>query len=459
MNYQTPQPGFAGCTIGVLGGGVTGVAAARLLLKLGAKVVLSDRMRHERTTPELRELEQQGVVLELAQHGDALYECEAVVVSPGIASTLPLFRELQDRDIALWSELELALCQLPKLPICAVTGTNGKTTTTALIGHLLQSSHKRVFVGGNIGRPLSELSLEYHASGLLPEYIVLELSSFQIEQLVSLRAEVAVYLNLSPDHFDRYINMDAYEAAKRRLFMLQDRDDTAVLNRDDVYIQKLKSVVASRVVEFSVRQSLAEGAYLEPPSVAVLPHEHSTLRLERGALFGLHNRQNQLAAILAARALSCEIPTIQSGLDSFLGVEHRLEKIATLGGVTYYNDSKATNDDASAKALASFSQPLIWIAGGRDKKGGYAASCEQVASKVKLALLFGEAAPLIDEAIKSKCATERVVDLAAAVRRAHAVAKQGDVVLFSPACASFDQFENYQQRGQVFRMLVDGVAK
>lgn len=432
---------LAGRPVTVIGGGVSGVAAAALLAKYGARVLVSDKSAQAK--PELEAL---GVALELGTHSHRIAQADLVVTSPGVP---PEVLQLAG-DVPVIGELELGYVLLgTRAPLCAVTGTNGKTTTTALIGHILAAAGRRVFVGGNIGAPLSGLALSEEQV----DNIVLEVSSYQAEGLRTLAADVAVHLNLTPDHLDRYPDIEAYAAAKERLFDLLTEKGTAVLSADDERVRDLSTRAERKF--FSTLNRSAD-AFLSDADTAEV--EGETFALGRGVLRGRHNRENQLAAILATRALGVSSVDLQKGLESFAGVEHRIELCGSVAGVQYFNDSKATNDDAAQKALVSFTQPIVWLAGGKDKHGGYAASAAAAKTRVRTALVFGEAAPLLADALEGVCAVERVPDLRAAVARAAAIAQSGDVVLLSPACSSFDQFKNYEERGRLFKTLVQGLS-
>jgi UDP-N-acetylmuramoylalanine--D-glutamate ligase len=422
-----------GRRVAVVGGGVSGLAAARLLVAKGADVLVSDSSPREKVSTALLAL---PVRFELGGHTEALLSHELLVVSPGVKPTHPVLVEAAKRGIPRCAEVELGYLSLPKtLRYCAITGTNGKTTTTSLIGHIVKTAGKRVFVGGNIGDPLCNLALTTE----LPEVAVLELSSYQCEEIHTFDAHVAVFLNLTPDHLDRYASVEAYGAAKARLFEKQSAAHTSVLNKEDRFCAQLGPKLASQVTWFT-------------------PDEQVAVSFEHSHLLGRHNRENQVAAMKAALALGIDTASIQKGIDTFGGVEHRIERVRTVSGVTYFNDSKATNDDAAAKALLAVPAPIIWLAGGRDKNGGYALSKAAGTNKVKLAILFGEAAPLIEAAMVGTCAIARVANLEEAVARASQEAKAGDAVLLSPACSSFDQFKNYEERGRTFKTLVNALG-
>lgn len=446
-----------GRRIAVVGAGVSGLAAAKLLAALGADVLLSDSSKGPSPAVELA---MQGVACRFEWGGHSKIAGEqGLVVSPGVPEKALAHAARLPRV----GELELASLHAPKRPLVAVTGTNGKTTTTALIGHLLGSaSEENVFVGGNIGVPFARYALELMGGRQAAQRYVLEVSSYQAEQLVAMSPNVGVYLNLTPDHLDRYPSLAAYGEAKAQLFTRQTRDDVLVLNADDPMVQALHKRSPARVVWFSLdRQLSANDIWLEAAAIARFGAE--SYRLDRSVLRGRHNRQNQLAAIAAARSLGMAPEEVQARLDSFAGVEHRIERVADYRGVQWFNDSKATNDDAAQKALEAFSAPefggqVVWLAGGRDKRGGYAGCVRAAKGRVRAALLFGEAAPLIEQALSGVCPTVRVEDLATAVQEASRLAKSGDVVLLSPACSSFDQFKNYEERGRAFKTLVQQLA-
>ena len=427
-----------GRRVAVVGGGVSGLAAARLLVAKGADVLVSDSSPREKVSADLLAL---PVRFEFGGHTEALLQQALLVVSPGVKPTHPVLVEADKRGIPRCAEVELGYLSLPKsLRYCAITGTNGKTTTTSLIGHIVRTAGKKVFVGGNIGDPLCNLAIDYAAlQKEMPDFAVLELSSYQCEEIHTFDANVAVLLNITPDHLDRYPSVDAYAAAKARLFERQNASHASILNKEDRFCGGLGAKLTSRVIWFT-------------------PDDETGISFERSQLLGRHNRENQVAAVRAAIALGIDMASIQKGIDTFGGVEHRIERVRTVGGVTYFNDSKATNDDAAAKALLAVPAPIIWLAGGRDKNGGYALSKAAGKNKIKLAILFGEAAPLIEEAMIGTCAIARVDNIEEAVARAAREAQDGDAVLLSPACSSFYQFKNYEERGRTFKSLVNALG-
>ncbi len=417
---------LAGRRVAVVGGGTSGLAAARLLLARGAKVLISDAAPREKVRAEILAL---PAAFELGGHTSALLQEELLVLSPGVDPRHPVLAEARARGVPMCGEIELGYSSLATKPrLVAVTGTNGKTTTTALIGHICTRAGRKTFVGGNIGAPLCDLTDAV-------DIAVLELSSYQCEGLISFDADVAVWLNLTPDHLERYASVDDYAAAKERLFTLQAAAHTSVLCADDLFCRAAAPRLRSRVVWFGAS-------------------DRDPYPLDATPLLGAHNRQNQRAAIAACRALGIEDGAIEDGLRTFQGVEHRIEKVAEQAGITWYNDSKGTNDDAASKALAAVAAPIVWLAGGKDKGGGYELSRRAAQGKVKLAILYGAAAPLIADALRDVCPIERVTTLDEAVGRARNVARRGDSVLLSPACSSFDQFKNYEERGRRFKTLV-----
>ena len=332
--------------------------------------------------------------------------------------------------------------------VVGVTGTNGKTTTTALVGHIFERAGLTVQVGGNIGRPV--LSMVETATPAT--WNVLELSSFQLEATQSFRCHVAAVLNVTPDHFDRHRDMRTYVAAKARILEPQKPEDAAVLNFDDAICRDFASLARGRTVWFSRTRALDEGVWVDGGWIVRDGRRVSSVDLP---IRGPHNLENALAATAVAGEAGLPDEAIAAGLKSFRPVEHRLERVRELDGVAYYNDSKATNVDAAIKAIESFDSGLWLILGGRDKGADYTALLEPMKGRVKQVLLIGEAAELIAEQFGDRVELERAGDLAAAVRRAREGAAPGDVVLLSPACASFDQFKSYGHRGREFKRLVE----
>jgi len=370
-----------------------------------------------------------------------------VVPSPGVPRENPLLREASARRIPILSEIELA-SRFFRAPMLAITGTNGKSTATTLVGEMMKAAKKKVFVGGNLGVPFIS------AAGGDYDWAVLEISSFQLEWVEQFQPKIGVLLNLSEDHLDRYATFTEYAAAKERLFAFQTGADTAILNRDDPLVWAMGPRVRSRVVSFGFGEA-AEGVFATEDEIVWRDGGgEERFALAGVKIQGVHNVENMMAAVAAAKCAGLTHEPIQRTLNDFPGLEHRLEFVREHGGARYYNDSKGTNVGAVVKSLASFSAPVILLAGGVDKGGDYAPLERLVRDKVRRLVLFGAAKEVIARSL-GKCADTVIVDdLRAAVRDAAAHAQSGDVVLLSPACSSFDQFRNYAERGKLFKSLV-----
>ena len=411
----------------VVGLGKSGDAAAHLLRSRGAQVVGAD----DKDLPFEGELRR--VVPE------SLRGIDLVVVSPGVPLALPIFAEARSRGVEVIGEVELA-SRFIEEPILGVTGTNGKSTTTALCGHLLATAGLQVFTGGNLGDALSNRVLW---KGTL-DATVCELSSYQLESIVSLRCAAATVLNVTPDHLDRYPSLDEYAKAKERIFENQCPGDTAVINEADPRVRAMKTNRGVRRQIFDAHNPLRiEGTEL--------PLRAPTLR-------GAHNRENAFAACLLARHLGVGLDALQKGLDSYPGLPHRLEPVRVLDGVEWINDSKATNVDSVEKSLTAFPGNVHIIMGGRGKGAPYAPLRELMRGRVKTILTIGEDAPAIASELSGVAEIEPCGALATAVFRARKRARGGDVVLLSPACASYDQFRNFEDRGDQFKALVRGLS-
>ncbi len=451
---------LGGLRVLVVGLARSGVAAARVAAARGARVTVTDR----RAATELAAATEQlggAVRYALGGHDAADFaHADLVVVSPGVPLALPEIQAARRQGVPVLGEVELAARLLPGLPLVAVTGTNGKSTTTALIGALL-GRDRRVFVGGNLGTPLSELVL----AGDAVDAAVVELSSFQLEGIERLRPRVGAVLNVTPDHLDRYRDLTDYALAKARLFMNQQPGDVAVANARDPLALALAG--SSRGERFTF------GFGPPAPRAARAPEAGGELLLSAGAaaperyrvctraLRGRHNLENAMAAALCARLMGVPGRDVQEGLDAFPGLPHRLERVRERDGVEWVNDSKATNVDSTQVALAAFpaGRPhLILVLGGRGKHAPYAPLRALFPGRVKALLTIGEDAPAVERELADLAPTEGVGTLAAAVRRAAALAGPGDVVLLSPACASYDQFRSYEHRGESFRALVEALG-
>ncbi len=435
--------------ITVVGLGKSGAAVARFCRRRGARVTLTDMAGPEQFEAEARSLEALGVHLEFGGHQPATFEqADLVVLSPGVPHTIAPAAAARNRGIPVIGEVELAARYIQE-PIAAVTGTNGKTTTTELLGQMLTASGHSVFVGGNIGTPL----IDYVAEGQPRDWLVIEVSSFQLDTIERFRPRIGVLLNVSADHLDRYPDFEAYAAAKRQLFANQRADDTAILNAADPFSRSAAASAPGRVIMFNTEAGQAGGgARIDGDRIVIELMDGTTHRIDlnRWQLAGHHNRENAAAAGLAALTAGATVEGVQKTIDTFQGLAHRLTHVRTRHGIRYYDDSKATNVDAVCRALEGFEAAVVLIMGGRDKGGGYRALEAQVSAKVRTLVVLGEAADSIAAALGHLAPTMRAVDMASAVRLAADQARSGDVVLLSPACASFDMYDSYHQRGEDF---------
>jgi UDP-N-acetylmuramoylalanine--D-glutamate ligase len=436
----------------VVGLGRSGIAACRLLAACGARIIATDLKPLAALGQEAAALERLGVRLEVGGHPrEAFDAAELVVVSPGVPMDPASFPGLPPA-VPIIGELELAWRAMESDTI-AITGTNGKTTTTALTGELLRRQARAVFVGGNIGTPLAAEALAFPADGIA----VLEVSSFQLETIQTFRPRVAAVLNVTPDHLDRHSSFAAYVAAKTRIFANQTRTDCAVLNRDDVVTRDLATRTAAHVVWFSRQRQLDHGVFLRDGWVVARLNGHVEAICPVGEiqLRGQHNVENVLAATACALWTGMSPEAIRHGIALFRGVPHRIEFVRDLAGVAFYNDSKATNVDSTIKALESFTEPIVLIVGGRGKGQDFAPLAAAARGRVVHAVTIGEDGERIGSVLAGAgMAVAGAESLEAAVAATRGLARPGDVVLLSPACASFDMFDNFEHRGDVFRALV-----
>jgi len=435
----------------VVGLARTGIECARFLLNQGAKVSVSDLRSETDLKQEINGLK--GLPIDYLLGGEErlwLDEVDLVVPSPGVPAANSLLHEACRRGIEILSEVEVAY-RFFRFPIVAITGTNGKSTTTTLVGLMLKANGTRVFTGGNIGAPLIGFV------GGDWEWGIVEISSFQLEWIEEFRPRVAVLLNLTEDHLDRYPDFAAYCRAKERILENQTAKDVAVLNRDDPLVWGLRQGRRARIISFGFSE-VDEGVFAKSEEI-VWRDASSEERFPLGhvKIQGVHNVENMMAAIAAAKAIGIPAQIIQQTLEEFPGLEHRLEFVREKDGVRYFNDSKGTNVGAVVKSLASFSVPVILLAGGVDKGGDYGVLREGVGKRVKRLVLFGAAKKMIAKALGALTETVIVDDMEAAVRDAHQHARPGDVVLLSPACSSFDMFRNYAERGRIFKSLVQAL--
>jgi len=447
------RPGIdlTGKRVLVVGLARTGLVTSLFSAGYGAVVTAADE-KPERDLRETAErLRAAGVTLALgSQNAADFLQQDLIVLSPGVPAKLPQLEQARKRGVPVWSEIELAWRFL-RGKLVAVTGSNGKTTTTALIAHILKGASIPTLVGGNIGTPLLEL-VETSTDSTVT---VAEVSSFQLETVEAFRPEIGVLLNLTPDHLDRHASFEKYVAAKMRMFDNQLDRDAAVLNADDPEVAR-RMPSRPQIYWFSRTKRVAQGAFLRDGQIFFRDHgsEIPLVRREQIPLRGEHNVENVLAACAAAYLAGAEPSAIAAGVASFRAVEHRLEFVAELGGVSYYNDSKATNVDAALKAIEAFSNSLIVILGGKDKGSPYTPLREPLRARAKSALLIGAAAEKIAADLGDAVPCEHAGTLDRAVKMAAEQGQPGDVVLLAPACSSFDQFENYEHRGRAFKELV-----
>jgi UDP-N-acetylmuramoylalanine--D-glutamate ligase len=417
----------------------------------GATVTATDERPETELAETAEKLRAAGVKLELGGHVDASFlGQDLIVVSPGVPANLPALQAARKKHIPVWSEIELAWRFL-RGKLVAITGSNGKTTTTTLVAHILKTSNIPTLIGGNIGTPLLALV----ETSTDPTVTVAEISSFQLETIEAFRPEIGVLLNLTPDHLDRHGAFEEYAHAKMRMFENQLERDIAVLNADDPEITK-RMPAKPQIFWFSRQKRVANGAFLRDDEIIFRNEGSETVLVRRDQipLRGEHNVENVLAACAAAYLAGATPPAISNGVKSFRGVEHRLEFVAEILGVQFYNDSKATNVDAAVKAIQAFPGPLLVILGGKDKGSPYTPLRDLLHERARLALLIGEAAEKIASDLQGAVEMNHARTLERAVEIAIERAQPGDTVLLAPACSSFDQFENYEQRGRVFKELV-----
>ena len=437
----------------VVGIGKTGLSTSRFLLKKGAAVTLSDNRKNMAVPHDIIKA---GAAVETGSHNIATFtNQDLIVVSPGVPLIIRPIIEAQAKGIEVISEIELAYRFL-NTPLIAVTGTNGKTTTTSLLQHIFQASGKNVFTGGNIGTPL----IEYVSDEQKADYVIAEISSFQLDCTKYFRPHISVLLNISEDHLDRYPSFDAYAHAKSRIFMNQGKSDITILNYDDSIVKGLAEKTNSSIFFFSTKKDIEGGAYYKDSlSFCKTTGEKVTIPGGNIKLKGEHNRQNIIAA--ASVAFLCRLPadTIQSAIFSFTALSHRMEFVEKINSVSFFNDSKGTNVGACIKSLESLEPSIILIAGGKDKGGSYLPLREIIEKKVKVLILLGEARKRIAEEVGTAIPTVMTESLEKAVTEAFIKAGSGDTVLFSPACSSFDMFKNYEHRGECFKSLVRNLRK
>jgi UDP-N-acetylmuramoylalanine--D-glutamate ligase len=436
----------------VVGAGRSGCSLARYFQARGALVTLSDR-RPAGEVAGAAELAADGIRLDLGGHSVELFNAaDLIALSPGVPPEVPAVAGAAARGVPVWGEVEIAWRELPE-PLAAITGTNGKSTVTTIMGAAFQAWGKRTFVGGNLGTPLIE------AVGGGWDWLVVELSSFQLETVVSFRPRWAVLLNITEDHLDRYPDMAAYQAAKARLFEHQGAADWVVLNADDPRVLAAAGAARGRRILFSGIRSLAEGMSLAGEELVWRWQGAETRFPTRGLLIrGQHNLENVMAALIPPLVEGCPPAVAWAAATAFRGLPHRMELVATVKGVRWYDDSKGTNIGSVVKSLAGLESPVTLIAGGKDKQGDLTPLCEPIAAKVRTLILIGQAAGRMAAAYQGLTAIHHAASLADAVALGAQLTPAGGTVLLSPGCSSFDMFSGFEERGRVFAEAVRGLT-
>jgi UDP-N-acetylmuramoylalanine--D-glutamate ligase len=439
----------------VVGLGKSGVASALFLKGRGARVTVSDSKPEEELRKDILPLLEQGIVVEAGGHGERTFRGQdLIVVSPGVPFDAPPLVQARSLGEPVIGEIELAAQFLPG-PIAAITGANGKTTTTTLAGEIIRATKLPALVGGNIGTP----AITFVDKAKPDTWIVLEVSSFQLETIVSFRPRIAVILNITPDHLDRHKTFANYVNAKARIFENQHADDFTVLNLDDAATAELATRTKASLFWFSRKRAVEKGSFVRDGRIFVRHHnqELEVMPLSEIPLKGAHNLENVLAGVSVGVLAGCRPADIRDAVKNFKAVEHRLEYVATIAGIEYYNDSKATNVDATIKALESFPANVHLILGGKDKGSDYTVLNDLLRQRVKRVYTIGAAAAKIESQIKGP-EVAHAETLENAIRLATAAAQAGDIVLLAPACASFDQFQSYEHRGRMFKEIVHSLA-
>lgn len=451
---------FQNKNILVIGAGISGFAAAKIAKKFGVNVTLSDAKNESDLKYNFDELRELGINLSFgAQTENLLDGVDLIIVSPAVPLRIPILQTALQKNISVISEVELAY-NLAQSPICAITGTNGKTTTTTLLGLLLETGYKKVGVGGNIGVALSEVALETGAGGC----IAAEISSYQMEATNNFKPHISAILNVTPDHLKRHGSMQVYQEMKEKIFAQETAEDFLVLNYDDAAVREIKPRAKCKVLYFSRKEILTEGAYLDGDKLVINygGKIYELCTVDELGIKGSHNVENALCAALMAFLANCTVENIRRVLEAFTGVEHRIEFVREIDGVKYYNDSKATNTDSAIKALETFSGNIILIAGGDDKMTDLTDFLTLVKERVDNLILVGDAAArfkntAIEQGYNAAKILEAGYSMEKAVELAKNIAKAPQVVLLSPACASFDMYDGFEQRGKDFKRIVNNL--
>jgi len=439
--------------ISVIGAVRSGLGAAKLSKSLGAIPFVSDAGSEEKLKSSIELLRNEKIDFEVSQHSEKVFDCDLMVVSPGVPSDAEVIKNAKSKNLKVISELEFA-SSFCKGNVIGITGTNGKTTTTSLCGYLFNECGKKSYTAGNIGLAFSEIATEVKEN----EFVSLEISSFQLDLIDNFEPKVAMILNITPDHLNRYENSVAkYALSKLRVFENQNASDYLILNKDSELLNQYFKKAKSNIFFFSTSKKVSNGCFLENEEIRFVRNDVVELSCKVSDIFikGEHNIQNAMAVIIAAKIFNLDNGKIIEALKSFKGVEHRLELVREIEGVKFINDSKATNVDSVVVALKSFDEPIFLILGGQDKGNDYSMIENLVIEKVKKIYAIGSSAEKVFNYFHSKVKTEIKKDIDEVINTALSEARDGDVVLLSPACASFDMFDNFEHRGKIFKQIVN----
>ena len=431
----------------------TGVSTIKKLDKLGANIIVNDIKSEDKLKDIIKELENlESVDYILGKHPEDINNIDLTIVSPGVPLDLPFIEKLKSANIKIIGEVELAY-KLSKNPtFIGITGTNGKTTTTSLVGEIFKKANKDTYIVGNIGNPVID-TVDFADEN---SFLVTELSSFQLESIEDFKPKVSTIINITEDHLNRHHTMENYINAKARILENQDNNDFCVLNYDDSIVRELAKKTNAKVLYFSQKEKVEQGAYLDDKNNIVIEVDGEKLVLlnkNELSLPGNHNLENAMAAILMSYVSNIDLNVIKDTLKTFKGVEHRLEFVTNKNGIMFVNDSKGTNPDSTIKAITSYERPIVLIAGGMDKQSDFTEMMKCATENVKSLVLLGETADKIELSAKEQGITNivKVSDMKEAVNKAYALAESGDVVLLSPACASWDMYPNFEARGLDFK--------
>ena len=439
--------------ISIIGAVRSGLGAAKLAKSLGAIPFVSDAGSEEKLKSSIELLRNEKIDFEVSQHSKKVFDCDLMVVSPGVPSDAEVIKNAKSKNLKVISELEFASTYCKGI-VSGITGTNGKTTTTSLCGYLFNECGKKSYTAGNIGLAFSEIATEVKEN----EFVSLEISSFQLDLIDKFKPKVAMILNITPDHLNRYENsIEKYALSKLKVFENQDTNDYLILNKDSELLNQYFKKAKSNIFFFSTSKKVSNGCYLENDEVRFLRNDVVEFSCKISDIFikGEHNIQNAMAVIIGAKIFNLDNQKIIEALKSFKGVEHRLELVREIEGVKFINDSKATNIDSVVVALKSINEPIFLILGGQDKGNDYSMIEDLVTEKVKKIYAIGSSAEKVFNFFHSKVKTEIKKDFDEVINTALSEARDGDVVLLSPACASFDMFDNYEHRGKIFKQIVN----